>query len=444
MSSSVFVVLGAVAQTLTPELLDAMPVLPGKLAPLQPLRAPRHNPQSDEKIELGRLLFFDPRLSSSEAMSCSSCHDPLRGYGDEAARSLGLDGVPLKRNTPTIWNTAYYPLQFWDGRAGTLESQVLSPFSSPVEMNGGDERALLKRIGGDETYQRLFHNVFGGPPSLARVCKAIAAFERSLVTPMTAYDRYLRGNKNALQVEEKRGLAVFVGAGGCTQCHLGANLSDGKFYNLGLDDGDLGRFEVTKIPADRGAFRTPGLRNIELTAPYFHNGALATLEEVIEFYDRGGGSGRNKSELMRPLELTTEEKLDLAIFLRALTAPGLGSLSELMERGIHELFTWISFAVWQDPPLNQEKWEKIAAASIELRDLAHLIPETAQVPSGGELKDRAAQLEAFAEQLAVRAREQDEPGTKSAFLELERGCEGCHAVFRRDLTGAGAGALRKR
>lgn len=438
MSSTILILLGAIAQTLTPELIDSMPVLPGKLAPLPSPEVPRDNPQSEAKIELGRLLFFDRRLSAGGTMSCSSCHDASRGYGDENTRSIGLDGQPLKRNTPTIWNTAYYRLQFWDGRARTLEEQVLSPFLSPVEMNGGNERELLKRIGGDADYQRLFREVFGGPPSLARMSKAVAAFERSLVTPETALDRYLRGNKDALLLREKRGLAVFVGAGGCTQCHLGALLSDGKFHNLGIDDGDLGRYQVTKNPADCGAFRTPGLRNVALTAPYGHNGELTTLEEVIEFYDRGGGPGHNKSELLHPLELTAEEKADLVVFLRALNGPGLGSLSELMERGIHELFTWISFVLWQDPPLTLEKLASVARAASELGELAKLIPETAQPDAGGELKDRAAQLEAFAEQLASRARDGDEPGTKSAFLDMERTCEGCHAIYRRDLTGAGA------
>jgi cytochrome c peroxidase len=219
-----------------------------------------------------------------------------------------------------VLNAAFNRFQFWDGRAPSLEVQAAGPMMAAAEMNMPSEQEVVDRLRADESYRSAFLEVFGGSPSLDTVTKAIAAYERTLVTPDGPFDRYARGEKRALAGAEKRGLLLFVGKAACTQCHRGPNFADDKFHRIGLaDPADQGRFAVTHREEDRGAFKTPSLRNVALTAPYMHDGSLASLEAVVDFYDRGGDAKPGRSELIFPLELSAAEKADLVAFLKSLT-----------------------------------------------------------------------------------------------------------------------------
>jgi len=308
------------APAITTKMLDLLPALPGELSPLQAASAA--DPAEQEKIALGELLFFDTRLSVDRSLSCASCHDPAKAYGDGRTLSVGFGGKQLGRHAPTLLNAAYNKFQFWDGRANGLEEQAKGPIMAAAEMNMTSEQELVSRLSRSTEYQQRFLAAFSSAPSLNNVAKAIAAFERTLVTPDSRFDAYLRGDKSALNEQAKRGLIMFIGKASCSECHNGMNLTDDKFHVLGGAPGakeDPGRYAITKDDKDRNAFKTPTLRNIELTAPYMHDGSMKTLEEVVDFYDKGCGQAANKSELIFKLELTRQEKADLIAFLKALT-----------------------------------------------------------------------------------------------------------------------------
>jgi cytochrome c peroxidase len=311
------------AFTIPVEFLDTLEKLPGDLGPLPAVPIPVENPQSPEKVELGKLLFFDKRLSGDESMSCASCHAPDQGFSDGRKRAIGFGGDELGRHSPTILNAAYNTAQFWDGRAGSLEDQAKGPIESPVEMNL-DRDELIQRLSRVPEYLERFNQVFGEGPTFDHIAEAIASFERTLVTPDSRFDQYRRGDKHALTLQEKKGLALFVSKASCSQCHNGPNFTDNDYYILDAPGGgpasdDPGRQSVTGKVEDHAAFKTPTLRNIALTAPYMHNGELQTLEDVVQFYDQGGGSSDTKSSKMAPLHLTDEEKVDLIAFLKTLT-----------------------------------------------------------------------------------------------------------------------------
>lgn len=258
-----------------------------KLVPLpRMLAAPKDNPTTPAKVELGKMLFFDPRLSGDNKMSCATCHVPEKGFGDGLALSPGADGKPLARNTQTCLNVGFFKRFFWDGRASSLEEQALGPIQSSVEMNQNlDElEAELAAIPG---YVTEFKNVFGTEPNRDGIAKALAAFQRTLLTEPSPFDRYLAGEKDALSDDAKKGFELFQGAAGCVRCHHGPLLSDGEFYRLGVLSEDEGRAKVTEKKEDRYRFRTPSLRNIAQTGPYMHNGSLKTLDDVVTFYYRG-------------------------------------------------------------------------------------------------------------------------------------------------------------
>lgn len=310
--------------TISPEMVDSMKVLPGGLAALPQVPVPQDNPQTQPKIELGQRLFFDPRMSQDFSTSCATCHVPDKAFTDALPRSRGFGGRTLKRNSPTVLNAAYNTAQFWDGRAASLDEQCKGPLLNPEEMNMVDEKHLVDRLNAVPEYRRDFQNVFNSAPSLDNVARAVAAFERTLVTPDSRFDRYMLGNKSALTDQEKRGLIVFFGKGSCSECHQGANFTDNKYHNLGAkpvpgNPDDVGRYAVTRKEEDRGAFKTPTLRNVALTAPYMHDGSVTTLEDVVEFYDRGGDGAPNQSKLIFKLNLTAQDKKDLVAFLKALT-----------------------------------------------------------------------------------------------------------------------------
>jgi cytochrome c peroxidase len=228
------------------------------------------------------------------------------------------------RNSGTVLDSAYMKFQFWDGRAESLEEQALGPIHNPVEMGETIEN-VVRKLNAIEEYRSQFRAVFGTDVTPEGMAKAIAAFERAVVSGPSPYDRFLAGEKSALSASAKRGLEVFRGKGRCTWCHVGYALSDQSFHNVGVGmekpNPDLGREEVTHDPADRGKFKTPMLRNVALTYPYLHDGSAKTLADVVALYDRGGVPNPNLDPNVRPLNLTPKEEADLVTFLEALTGP---------------------------------------------------------------------------------------------------------------------------
>lgn len=287
------------------------------------MQIPEDNPLTPEKVELGKLLYFDKRLSKDGTISCATCHDPSKGWTDQQKNSEGISNQFGDRNAPTVLNSAFFFSQFWDGRAATLEEQALGPIQNPIEMGNTLKNAVatLKTI---EGYKKYFAAAFGDEEITAdRMAKAIASFERTVLSGNSAWDRHTQlKDLTALSESAKRGLELFEGKALCTRCHVGFTLSDSLFHNLGVgmnkENPDLGRFKVTGQEADKGAFKTPALRDLERTAPYMHDGSVATLEEVIELYARGGEANPWLDAKMQPLDLTPEEKQDLLAFLRSL------------------------------------------------------------------------------------------------------------------------------
>jgi cytochrome c peroxidase len=284
---------------------------------------PAHNLQFDAKAELGKLLFFDPRLSKDGTVSCASCHVPAAGFSDPRQFSLGVGGKQGGRNAPPALNAAFNHFQFWDGRAGSLEEQALGPIQNPIEMAETLDN-VVKKIGKVKGYKDRFRAVFGEEVSAEGIAKAIAAFERTLISTNSAFDRYSAGDKAALPESARRGLELFQGKARCVLCHNGPNFTDNKFHHIGVPQTgplkeDLGRYAVTKRDSDRHAFKTPSLRSVSLTAPYMHTGAFKTLEEVVEFYNKGGEALPGKDPFMTALNLTDQEKKDLVEFMQSLT-----------------------------------------------------------------------------------------------------------------------------
>lgn len=288
-----------------------------KFEALGDVPVPADNPMTDEKVELGKTLYFDPRLSGNNVQSCMSCHAQGAGYGDGMAKFVGFEGVNGARNSPTIINSGYYQENFWDGRAGSLEEQALGPIQSKVEMNQNLDE-LVTEINAVPTYVDQFNTVFNDKISADNIAKAIAAFERTIVISDTAFDRYLQGEDDAISAEAKEGMKLFAGKASCISCHAGPLLSDHNYHNLGMS-GDDGRFAVTNKEEDKGKFRTSGLRGVGHTAPFMHDGSLETLKDVVQYYNVGGGDHENKSDLVKPLNLTEKEVDALVAFLESLS-----------------------------------------------------------------------------------------------------------------------------
>jgi cytochrome c peroxidase len=285
------------------------------------------NEPTQARIDLGRALFFDTRLSGSEMLSCAWCHNPARGWSDGQPTAIGHGFKRLGRKTPTILNTAYNPLQMWDGRKTTLEDQALGPIESPGEMNLPLDKmvARLKTVAG---YGPLFEAAYPGEGITDKtVAKAIASFERTVVSTRSPFDRWREGDEHAVNDAVKRGFKLFTGKANCSLCHQGFNFTDNGFHNIGVrtlsGDEDEGRFARRKVKVLKGAFKTPTLRDVELTAPYMHNGIYRTLDEVVDHYDRGGDVKDNLSPNMKPLGLSAGEKADLVAFMKSLTGPPL-------------------------------------------------------------------------------------------------------------------------
>lgn len=281
---------------------------------------PEDNPYTPEKVALGKLLYFDPRLSSSNILACASCHNPGFGYGDGLAKGVGDNMNQLGRRTPTILNAAWGEVFFWDGRAGSLEEQALGPVQSKAEMNMPLDE-LLKKLSAIEQYQQLFDKAFPGEAITAdNIAKAIATFERTVVSSRAPFDRWIEGEEGAISAAAKRGFEIFNSKAGCAQCHAGWNFTDDSFHDIGLPDQDIGRGAILPdIMKMQHAFKTPGLRDLARRAPYMHDGSLKTLAEVVEHYDQGGIQRPSLSDQMKPLRLSEAEKTDLVAFLETLT-----------------------------------------------------------------------------------------------------------------------------
>lgn len=285
--------------------------------------SPSTNLNYAAKIELGKQLYFDGRLSKNGAISCAFCHNPGTGFADPRQTSIGIDGGVGGRQAPTVYNTGFIRLQFWDGRAHSLEEQAIGPIHNPIEM-GETHEHVIKKLGKIKGYREQFRAVFGAEVNLQDLANAIAAYERTVISTNSAFDKYMAGDQQAMDEAAVRGMALFKGKARCILCHNGPNFTDNRFHNLGVPQvgpmkEDLGRFSVTKAVKDKGAFKTPTLRSITETAPYMHDGAFKTLEEVVEFLNTGGGSNPNLSAMIKPLDLTADEQRDLIAFLKALT-----------------------------------------------------------------------------------------------------------------------------
>jgi len=284
---------------------------------------PLDNPWSQEKEDLGKLLYFDPRLSGDNSISCATCHHPDKGWSDGQPRAIGFGGKELGRHSPTVINSGYFEVQMWDGRAPSLEAQAKGPIQAAGEMNQNADE-LIEELGAIPEYREMFSKVFGDSGlTFDNIAKAIATFERSVVSTNSAYDKYMQGDENAMSSAAVNGMKLFFGKGKCSICHNGPALTDSGFHNIGVKQHgplteDLGRFNISKDDFDKGAFKTPGLRGISQSAPYMHDGSEATLKGVVEFYNRGGDVAENRTGLITPLELSEQEVLEMVEFLKAL------------------------------------------------------------------------------------------------------------------------------
>ncbi|MFB6456315.1 cytochrome-c peroxidase [Chitinophaga sp. Hz27] len=285
-----------------------------------------HTSGPPTKASLGEKLFFEKELSQDNTLACASCHIPQFGFADTLAFSKGINGTPTRRNTPGITNLSGRPSYFWDGRAATLEDQALQPIINPAEM-GLPIHEAINRLNNNPIYQQLFKQVFNDTVNTKNLLQAIAAYERTLETANSPYDRYINGDDNALTPSAIRGRMLFIGKANCNNCHSGEDFTADRFKNIGLFNGkqlnDAGRFEITHDSSQIGFFKVPSLRNVAVTAPYMHNGMFHTLKEVLHYYNNPdsvlpGGIHRDLS-LNKPLQLSESELNDLEAFLIALT-----------------------------------------------------------------------------------------------------------------------------
>ncbi len=310
---------------------------PAQLAELKtryvaPTAIPAHpdNPATPAKVVLGQKLFFDPGLSGNGRIACATCHDVRRGFEDGQKLSLGVKGEPLARHTQTVINLAWAEAFFWDGRAATLEQQSVMPIADAKEM-GMPHEVMVAQLKADAAYRRLFREAFPGEEaSVETVGKALAAFQRTLLFAQAPFDRWVAGDDNAISDSAKRGFVDFNTRAGCAQCHSGWSFSDGKFHDIGVRSDDVGRFGVVADASLRHWFKTPGLRNIAERAPYLHTGELASLNDVLRFYDRG--FDRRRATLSPEMRnVRARGGRDIIAFLQTLTSPTPPELVRLQE-----------------------------------------------------------------------------------------------------------------
>ncbi len=282
---------------------------------------PPNNLLTPAGVDLGKALFFDPRLSGSNWISCTTCHNPAMGWSDGLPTAIGNRMKVLGRATPTILNTGYQKFQFWDGRAKSLEEQALGPIEADDEM-GGNITDTLKKLAAVPGYVEMFDHAYPGEGiTKETLAKALSSFQRTIIAGNAPFDRWVRGDEQAVNDSAKRGFVLFESKARCALCHQGFNFSDNGFHNIGLKGNtDLGRGAKVPVRVLKGAFKTPTLRDVMLTRPYMHNGAYATLQEVVEHYNRGGDEKESLDPNMQPLNLSTQEKVDLVEFLKSLTS----------------------------------------------------------------------------------------------------------------------------
>jgi len=289
--------------------------------------APADNKLTKDRIELGKTLFFDPRLSGDGNMSCATCHNPMLGWSDALPTARGVKSMVLGRASPTIINTGFNDIQMWDGRKATLEDQAMGPMEATVEMNM-DTAKLFKWINKSNGYKKLFKKAYPDSKKITAdtLSKAMASYERTVVSNNSPFDRWVKGDAKAMSKQQINGFKLFNGKAKCEVCHSAPNFTDNGFHNLGLaswgdKEPDMGRYAQKPIGLMKGAFKTPTLRNITQTAPYFHDGSAANLMDAVEHYSKGGIVKTNLSPNMEQLDLTKQEKKDLVAFMQALTSP---------------------------------------------------------------------------------------------------------------------------
>lgn len=301
---------------------DAFAVLKAKFARPAYVPHPADNQPTPAKIALGKRLFDDKELSSTGTVACASCHDPKLSFADGEPRGKGVTGKRLVRHTPSLWNVAFARLLLWDGRAASLEEQVRFPVEHPDEMGDTLDNAV-RRFSRHESYERDFAAAFPDDASISprNVARALGAYERTLVSPPTRFDQWVAGDAGALSASETNGLRLFAGKGRCISCHTGFAFTDHNFYDIGLPGDDTGRGKEIGLAAADRAFKTPTLRELVWTAPYMHDGSLATLDDVVRHYGKGGVRRPTRSkDLPRNLKLTEKERADLIAFLEALSS----------------------------------------------------------------------------------------------------------------------------
>ena len=287
---------------------------------------PKGNKPNEERIELGKKLFFDPRLSGDGNMSCATCHNPSLGWSDAQMTAKGVKSKVLGRASPTVINTAYNSIQMWDGRKKSLEDQAMGPMEATVEMNM-DTKKLFKWLNANKEYTRLFSKAYPGEKiAAATVSKAIATFERTVISNNSNFDRWVKGDQSAMTSQQIRGFKLFTGKAKCAACHSEPNFTDNGFHNIGLaswgkKNPDMGRYSQRPLKLMKGAFKTPTLREISRTAPYFHDGSAKTLKEVVQHYSKGGVIKTNLSPNMKKLDLSNDEVDAIVAFMGALSSP---------------------------------------------------------------------------------------------------------------------------
>jgi cytochrome c peroxidase len=283
---------------------------------------PKDSPLTAARVQLGRKLFYDPILSADRTVACASCHQPEHGFSSADAVPRGIRGQILTRRAPSLFNRAYGTAFFWDARAVSLEEQALQPIENPLEM-GSSVAAAVERLRASPMYTAQFTAAFDDGVTSANLAKAIASFERVLVRGDSPVDRFRRkGEHDALTPEQRSGLWLYESKGRCWRCHVGSNFTDEALHNTGVNWGkepsDLGRFAVTKKEEDRGKFKTPTLRGVGLAKSFMHDGSLRTLQEVVEFYNRGGTANPHLDPAIAPLNLSQDEVKSLVSFLKSL------------------------------------------------------------------------------------------------------------------------------
>jgi cytochrome c peroxidase len=412
---------------------------------LAPFAGPTGKPEPGH-VELGRLLFFDRRLSGDGTTSCATCHDPDKGFTDGLPRAHGKGGKVLRRNTPSVINIDGRAPMFWDGRAASAEEQALMPVKNPDEM-ARDLPSLIADLERTPEYLARFRRAFGDARITGeRIASALAAFERTLVSAGAPLDRYLAGDHTALSPAAARGVALFTGKARCVRCHSGPQLTDGSFHNIGLPGDDLGRFEIVPIAISRRAFKTPSLRDVALTAPYFHDGSAATLADVVAQYNRGGTIKENLDPDIAPLSLSDEEQHDLVELLKAMTGrvspveapripvtvdrPRLRSILDVMHLADKTLRE-IDPSIGEPTVAGTKQIQHLVGPLIEaFEQVPALHPRTVTPDHMPELRERAGELIVALSNLRSFAERGDTTKMAGAADEVRDRCETCHEVFR--------------